>query len=282
MIQKTQPIGVFDSGTGGLSVLKQFIRFLPHESYIYLGDTARVPYGSKSEDTVKRYARECVNFLIEKNVKLIVAACNTVSAVAMDAVREATDLPVIGMILPAAGASLRETSSKRIGVIGTRATIDSGAYFKAITELADKDKVDVFSQACPLFVPIVEEGWVRHPATKMIAEEYLANLKQANIDTLVLGCTHYPLLNQLFTEIMPDVNLIDSGEHAAVNAIRLLAERNALIDEKSEFVKKPNIEFYVTDVPSTFFEIAKRFLGFPVESPRKIDIGSSANKDIVI
>lgn len=269
---KKQPIGVFDSGVGGLSVLKQFIRFLPGESYVYLGDTARVPYGNKSEETVKRYARECVNFLIAKDVKLIVAACNTVSAVAMDAVSESTNLPVIGMIAPAAGASLRETSSKKIGVIGTRATIASDAYSKAIKQLAEDENVEVFSQACPLFVPIVEEGWLRHPATKMIAEEYIASLKSENIDTLVLGCTHYPLMNQLFTEILPDVALIDSGEHAAVNAIRLLAERGELIDEKNEFIKKPEIEFYVTDVPSCFFEIAQRFLGFPVESPKKIDI----------
>ncbi len=273
-MDKKQPIGVFDSGAGGLSVLKQFIRFLPYESYIYLGDTARVPYGNKSEETVKRYARECTKFLVDKGVKLIVAACNTVSSVAMDSVREMTDLPVIGMIDPAAGASLRETVTKKIGVIGTRATINSGAYTTAINELADGEPVKVFSQACPLFVPIVEEGWIRHPATKMIAEEYLADFKKEGVDTLVLGCTHYPLMGQLFMEIMPGISLIDSGEHAAVTAIRHLAERKALIDEKNEFVKKPEIRFFVTDVPSFFFDTAKRFLGFPVESPEKIDIGS--------
>ncbi|MFH1051506.1 MAG: glutamate racemase [bacterium] len=269
-MENSKPIGVFDSGIGGLSVLKQFIRFLPFEKYIYLGDTARVPYGNKSEETVKRYAKECSEFLLKQDVKLIVVACNTASSVALETVRETVDIPVIGMIHPAANAAIRASINKRIGVIGTRATINSSAYTRAIQDLGKEEKLEVFTQACPLFVPIVEEGWVMHPAARMIAEEYLKSLKDADIDTLVLGCTHYPLLSPLLTELLPGVTLIDSGEHAAVHALRLLAEEKKLVEERDEFVVKPNINFYVTDIPSTFFELAQRFLGFPVDAPQRV------------
>lgn len=269
-MENSKPIGVFDSGIGGLSVLKQFIRFLPFEKYIYLGDTARVPYGNKSEDTVKRYAKECSEFLLKQGVKMIVVACNTASSVALETVRESVNIPVIGMINPAASSAIRASINKKIGVIGTRATVNSGAYANSIRELAKDEKIEVFSQACPLFVPIVEEGWVMHPAARMIAEEYLKSLKEAEIDTLVLGCTHYPLLSPLLTELMPRVTLIDSGEHAAVHALRLLAEDKKLVEEKDEFVVKPNIKFFVTDIPSTFFEVAQRFLGFPVDAPQRV------------
>lgn len=269
-MENSKPIGVFDSGIGGLSVLKQFIRFLPFEKYIYLGDTARVPYGNKSEDTVKRYAKECSEFLVKQGVKMIVVACNTASSVALETVRKSVDIPVIGMINPAASSAIRASINKKIGVIGTRATINSGAYSNSIKELAKDENVEVFPQACPLFVPIVEEGWVMHPVARMIAEEYLKPLKDAQIDTLVLGCTHYPLLSPLLTELMPRVTLIDSGEHAAVHALRLLAEDKKLVEEKDEFVVKPNIKFFVTDIPSTFFEVAQRFLGFPVDAPQRV------------
>ncbi|MFW5701921.1 MAG: glutamate racemase, partial [Bacteroidota bacterium] len=247
----SRAIGVFDSGIGGLSVLRQLIRFLPYEKYIYLGDTARVPYGNKSPNIVRRYARECTDFLIEKDVKLVVTACNTASSVAMDAVREsACDVPVIDMINPAAAAALRATVNGRIGVIGTRATIGSQAYDQTILKLAADKKIRVIGRACPLFVPIVEEGMIRHEASRLIAEEYLESLRAQDVDTLVLGCTHYPLLSQLLTELLPGVHLIDSGEHASVTALRLLADRDALADERSEFVMKPDIEFYVTDLPA--------------------------------
>lgn len=270
---KEKPIGVFDSGIGGLSVLKQLVRFIPYERFIYLGDTARVPYGNRSVDIVKEYAKQCTEFLIEKNVKLIIVACNTVSSVALDTVIEtAGKIPVIGMIKPAAGAALRATVNKKIGIIGTRATVSSNSYSNEIINLANTDKIDVYSQACPLFVPLAEEGMIRHSSTKVIAEEYLTSLKQQNIDTLVLGCTHYPLLSQLFKDIMPDVNLIDPGEHSAVSALRLLAESGELVDEKDEFLIKPNIEFYVTDVPALFFEQAQNFLGFGIDEPNKITL----------
>lgn len=273
-MDKSRPIGVFDSGIGGLSVLRQLIRFMPYENYLYLGDTARVPYGNKSDDIVRRYSDESTEFMLEKNVKLIVVACNTVSAVALEAVQnKAGDIPVIGMIQPAAAAALRTTVNGRIGIIGTRATINSNAYPEGITTLQGGDKITVFSQACPLFVPIVEEGLMRHQVARVITEEYLDKLKKENIDTLVLGCTHYPLLSSLITELMPGLNLIDSGEHASVTALRLLAERNMLADEREEFLIKHNIDFYVTDVPSVFFEQAQRFLGFAIDSPQKVVLG---------
>jgi glutamate racemase len=273
-ITKTSPIGVFDSGVGGLSVLKQFIRFLPAERYIYLGDTARVPYGNKSKQIVETYARESTEFLLSKGVKIIVAACNTVSAVALEVVKKtASNIPVIGMIEPAASAALRATRSGNIGVIGTRATISSNSYNEQINSLSNSDEVRVFSQACPMFVPIVEEGLLRHKASKLIANEYLKYLKDSNIDTLVLGCTHYPLLSHLINEIMPDVTLIDSGEHASVSALRVLAEKNLLTDANQQFISKPVIEFYVTDLPALFYEQAQNFLGFEIDKPNLISLG---------
>ena len=272
-IKQNRPIGLFDSGIGGLSVLKQFVRFLPNENYIYLGDTARVPYGNKSVDIVKRYSQEATQFLLEKEVKLIVVACNTASALALDSVKElAGDIPVIGMINPAASAALRATTNHKIGVIGTRATIQSNAYQNEISRLSQNDKLVVFSEACPLFVPLVEEGLLNHNATLQIAQDYLSHFIECEIDTLVLGCTHYPLLSHLIKDILPNVNLIDSGEHSAVLAIRLLAEINMLMKDSDVFIEKPKIDFFVTDVPSTFYEVAQRFLGFSVNSPNKIQL----------
>jgi glutamate racemase len=273
-MNKQSPIGVFDSGIGGLSVLKQLIRFLPYEKYVYLGDTARVPYGNKSPKTVQVYAEQCTNFLLSKGVKLIVVACNTVSSVALDAVKNAAGdkVPVIGMIEPAAGAALRGTNNKKIGIIGTRATVNSGAYAGAINRLGGK-KIEVLSAACPLFVPIAEEGMDRHPAAKLIAEEYLAGMKEAGVDTLVLGCTHYPLLADLFREILPGINLIDSGEHSSVQALRILADKDLLIETGKEFLEKPALDFFVTDLPAMFYDLANRFLGFKIEKPKVIELG---------
>jgi glutamate racemase len=272
-MDSNKAIGVFDSGIGGLSVLKQFIRFLPYEKYVYLGDTARVPYGNRSIEAVRQYSRECTGFLLEQGVKMIVVACNTASSVAMDAIREVADVPVVGMIMPTVGAAIRATINGRIGVIGTRATINSGAYSESIYRLAGSKKVKVFAQPCPLFVPFVEEGWTRHQATRIVAEEYLSKLATEEIDTLVLGCTHYPLLSGLIAEILPGVTLIDSGEHAAVSSVRMLAESKELAPEQDEILLKPDIKFFVTDIPATFFEQANRFLGFTVDSPQKVTAG---------
>lgn len=294
MVNRENPIGLFDSGIGGLSVLKQFIKFLPNENYIYLGDTARVPYGNKSVATVKRYASECTNFLLSKNVKLIVVACNTVSSVAIDEVSAHSDVPVIGMIFPAAIASVRSTRNGKIGVIGTRATIESNAYENAIKSITNninlynnnvtinnseskeliQKNITVYNKACPLFVPLVEEGLMNHQATRLIAQEYLEALKTQNIDTLVLGCTHYPLLAPLFLELLPEVNLIDSGEHSAIAAIRLLGEKNLLNPNSDKFIKYPSVKFYVTDIPSTFNDIANMFLNFDIAAPEIISFGN--------
>jgi len=270
-----KPIGVFDSGIGGLSVLKQFVRFLPFEKYIYLGDTGRVPYGNKSAETIKRYAKESVEFLKSKDVKLIIIACNTVSSVALDAVEQSSNVPFIGMIHPAVAAALRATQNNKLGIIGTRGTIASKAYNTTISQLGNTSSISITARACPLFVPLVEEGpdWIAHPSTRLIAEEYLKDFLVEGIDTLILGCTHYPFLHQLLSEILPGVALIDSGEHSAVGAIKLLAEMGALAAEKNEFLKKPDIDFFFTDIPVNFYDTAPRLLGFPIESPHRINLG---------
>lgn len=269
-MEKSRPIGIFDSGIGGLSVLKQFIRFLPYESYIYLGDTARVPYGNKSADTVINYSMQSAEFLTSQGVKLIVIACNTASSLALDKIQEQYNIPVVGMIFPAAQAALRQSRNNSIGIIGTRATISSKAYENAIKSLSEDVDVEVISQPCPLFVPIVEEGWERHPASRLIAEEYLKIFDNKNMDTLVLGCTHYPMLHNLISELLPGVSLIDSGEHAAVASVRILGEKGLLANERSEYNFIPKIEFYVTDIPAVFNEISKRFLGFDINEPKRI------------
>lgn len=203
---------------------------------------------------------------------MIVVACNSVSAVALnEVIQQAGDVPVIGMISPAAEAAVRQTNNGNIGVIGTRATVNSKAYLNSIYEM-NNDSVNVISQECPLFVPIVEEGLIRHPASKMYAEEYLSVMKKNKVDTLVLGCTHYPLMSDLFREIMPGINLIDSGEHSAVKALRILADEGTLKEADKNTSQKPKLDFYVTDLPTMFHELAKRFLGFDIEQPIKVTI----------
>lgn len=266
MFEQYKKIGVFDSGVGGLSVLKQFLKYLPFEKYIYLGDTARVPYGNRSPETIKRYAKECTDFLVSKDVKLIVVACHTVSSVALDVVEQNSNVPVVGMIKPATKSALLLSKNKKIGVIGTRATINSNAYQDALLKSSEKGDVEVFARDCPLFVPLVEEGFINHPATKLIAREYLSDFPNFNIDTLILGCTHYPLLSKVISEILPDVELIDSGEQAAIYALRLLAEKNLLVGEKDVISQKPDVEFYLTDYTSNFSDIAQTFLGFEAEN----------------
>lgn len=265
-------VGLFDSGVGGLSVLKQFLKFLPNEKFIYLGDTARVPYGNKSEQTVIEYSRQCSEFLISKGVKLIVIACNTASAIALDEVRKIVKVPVIGMIEPASKAALINSQKKKIGVIGTRATIASSAYQVKLKELARNSNIEIYAKPCPLLVPLVEEGYANHLITRTVVQEYLSEFLEYDIDTLVLGCTHYPLLKQVINEVLPNINLIDSGEHSAIQAIRLLAEAGLLIDDKDYISNTPDIEFYVTDIPSTFNELSEIFLGFETLEPKKINL----------
>ncbi|MFN5377847.1 MAG: glutamate racemase [Ignavibacteria bacterium] len=260
-----RPIGVFDSGIGGLTVLKHLVRLMPEERFVYLGDTARVPYGNKSAETVQLYARQCGAFLCKHDVKLIVVACNTASALALDDLRAHMPVPVIGVIDPAARESIKATHNRRIGVIGTRATVHSRAYESSIQSQSAEDGITIHSVACPLFVPLVEEGWLTTPATRMIADEYTRDLRQKNVDTLVLGCTHYPMLAGVLAELMPDVTLIDCGACAA-------AEARALIDPCKPTSSEPKITMFVTDHTPAFANLAQQFLGFSVAEPGRVSI----------
>lgn len=271
-MERTKKIGIFDSGVGGLSVLKQFLKYLPEESYVYLGDTARVPYGNKSPDTIREYATQCTDFLLKQDVKIIVVACHTVSSVALDLVEQFSNVPIIGMIKPAILSAIVKSRNKRIGVIGTRATISSKSYQKALKNAGGIEENQIFSKACPLFVPLVEEGLINHPATSLIAEEYLGEFREYSIDTLILGCTHYPLLSKVIGEILPGIELVDSGEQAAIFALRLLSERHFLAEKNDKIQGKPSVQFYLTDFPLSFPEIAKNFLGYQVENPEIVTI----------
>lgn len=265
-MEKEKPVGVFDSGIGGLTVVKRIASTLPQEDIVYFGDTARVPYGSKSNSTVKEYALQDARFLINKNVKAIVVACNTVSSVALQELRNNFSVPIIGVIIPGAEAAVKETQNGRIGVIGTRATIGNKAYSKEIKSL--NPDVEVFEKACPLFVPLAEEGWIRHKATYEIAEEYLHELKALEIDTLVLGCTHYPILAEVIREVMGDnVKLIDSGV-ASAEVVKKELDRFNLHSNK---YSQGNLEFYVSDIPVKFKEVAELFLGKEVKQLQKVD-----------
>ena len=250
------PIGVFDSGIGGLTVVRALLHHLPNENIVYFGDTARVPYGSKSPQVVREYALQDTDVLLRHDVKMIVVACNTVSAVALDVVQRQAKVPVVGVILPGAAAAVAATHNKRIGIIGTQGTIASSAYNNAIRAL--DPSVEVLGQACPLFVPLAEEGWTEHKATEMIAREYLFPLTQQKIDTLVLACTHYPLLRDVLQRVLPSsVTLIDSGE-ATGAIVRRELEKHALLNPSTV---QPNLQFFVSDIPFKFAEVGERFLG---------------------
>jgi glutamate racemase len=254
------PIGVFDSGIGGLTVAHEVIRQLPHESIVYFGDTARVPYGPKSPETVRRYSREIADFLREQGVKAIVIACNTATAHALGVLRNEMDMPVIGVVEPGARAAVAATRSGHVGVIGTVGTIKSGAYERAIREI-DPDIV-VTPRACPLFVPLVEEGWTEHEATRLVAREYLEPIRSAEIDTLVLGCTHYPLLKPLLRDVLgPNVRLIDSAEETAAETARTLSGAGIAANASAE----PTYRFIASDDPLQFLQLGQRFLGGTME-----------------
>jgi glutamate racemase len=252
----SKPIGVFDSGIGGLTVVHALTQRLPHENIVYFGDTARVPYGPKSPQVVREYAAQDVDFLLSKDIKMVVIACNTVSSVALDVVQKHAKMPVVGVILPGAAAAVNATKKKRVGVIGTRATVNSNAYTHAIRQM--NDEVKVFARECPLFVPLAEEGWVDHKVTELVAKEYLFPLKQEKIDTLILGCTHYPILKgAIAAAVDGSVTLIDSGEATAVEVERVL-DANGLRNPSKQ---RANLQFYVSDIPAKFAEVGERFLG---------------------
>jgi glutamate racemase len=265
-----RPIGIFDSGMGGLTVVRQIHRVLPREDLIYLGDTARVPYGTKSPGTVVRFACEDTQFLIQQEVKAIVVACNTVSAWALPTLEKRFPLPIFGVILPGVRAALQKTGNQHIGVIGTTATIRSKAYSNAI--LARCDTAKVFARACPLLVPLVEEGWINHRVTRTVLREYLAPMLRRRIDTLVLGCTHYPLLKQAIRELVDDrVALVDSAESCACY-VRERLEQLQMVSKKRR--RKGLIQPFVTDEVERFDDLAKRFLGVPTEPAWKVDLSA--------
>jgi glutamate racemase len=266
--QSELPIGIFDSGIGGLTVVGQIHRALPHEDIVYLGDTARVPYGTKSPSTVVRFACEDTQFLLQQNVKAVVVACNTVSAWALPTLEKRFNVPVFGVIVPGACAALEKTRNQRIGVIGTSATVRSQAYSKAI--LARCDTASVFMRACPLLVPLVEEGWTDHTVTTRVLKEYLGPLLRERIDTLVLGCTHYPLLKPALRKVLGGrVSLVDSAESCA----RYVKDRLAALTlVRANTRRIGTIQPFVTDEVERFDELAGRFLGQKTEPAWKIDL----------
>ncbi len=256
-----QPIGVFDSGVGGLTVVKALIETLPSESIIYFGDTARVPYGTKSKSTIVKFSLENVEFLLRFGVKCIVIACNTSSSWALPTLRKYFKVPTIGVIRPGAQAAVQATRNRRIGVIGTRATISSHAYEQAIHQL--DHRIKVVSQSCPLFVPLVEEGWLNGGISVDIAHRYLDAVKRQDIDTLILGCTHYPLLTPTIRRVLgPGVTLVDSAQQTALEVRGLLQAADALRTGRT----RPRYRFFVTDEPGHFGQVGHRFLGHLIRS----------------
>lgn len=267
--KKTAPIGVFDSGVGGLTVAREIMRNLPKEDIVYFGDTARVPYGSKSKDNIIRYSRQIIHFLQTKDVKAIVIACNTASALALDAVKDEFDIPIIGVVEPGARAALAVTETKKIGVIGTEATVRSSMYEQIIQGI--EPEVSVIAKACPLFVPLVEEGFKKHPVTDEIIDYYLASMKESDIDALILGCTHYPLLRSKIKEYVGEkITLVNPAYETAMDLKNLLKECD---------MENPDIEgdhgsysFYVSDAADKFKQFANSILPYDIETTKQINI----------
>jgi glutamate racemase len=265
-IRTSLPIGIFDSGVGGLTVYRALHERLPDEHFVYLGDTARVPYGTKSLSTVERYAIENARFLQAHGIKLLVVACNTASALALPAIREAVSVPVVGVIEPGARAAVEVVAEKKIGVIATEATVNSGAYAKAISKI--NPVIDVIERACPLFVPLAEEGWAETDVARAVAEQYLNDLSKKDVGALVLGCTHYPILQNLISEVIGnEIPLIDSGE-AAAREVNALLQSSGLLSLQSDTKERQDRQlgddldhFYVTDAAERFAKVAERFLG---------------------
>lgn len=260
------PIGIFDSGVGGLTVMKEIMNELPDESILYLGDTARVPYGTRSPETVIRYSYESAQFLMSKGIKLLVVACNTSSSVSLELLRERFHMPVVGVIEPGARAAAASTRAKRIAIIGTETTINSGSYEQAIRAI-DKS-IKVTGIACPLFVPLVEEGWFDGEVATLVAEKYLHKLKYDGFDTLVLGCTHYPMIKNVIANVVR-ATLIDSAVETA-KEVRHILERDKMLRKKR---RKPYREFFVTDAPEKFKSTGKKFLRQAVLNVSKVRLG---------
>jgi glutamate racemase len=258
-------IGVFDSGVGGLTVVKAIVEALPAQSLVFLGDTARVPYGTRGAEVITRFALELADFLVEKDVEYLVAACNTISSTCLEALQRAYDVPVVGVVDPAVREAVQTTRSGRIGVIGTRATIGSGVYEQKIRRL--DAGIDVCSAACPLFVPLAEEGMVDSKAAELIAKDYLSRFEGKGIDVLILGCTHYPLLSRVIQKALgPDVTLVDSARPLAQDLEKTL--------EKEPSGGKADYELCVTDAPERVVEVASTFFGDSLPAPlTKVSLG---------
>ena len=268
-IDRNAPIGVFDSGVGGLTVAREIMRNLPMEKIVYFGDTARVPYGSKSKETVLRYSRQIVRFLQKQGVKAIVIACNTASALALDALEKEIDIPIIGVVKPGAKVAARETTKKRVGVIATEATINSHLYKELIQQI--DPEITVIGKACPLFVPLVEEGWYHDPVTEEVARRYLKELQEQEIDTLILGCTHYPLLRSTIRKIMgEEVCLVNPAYETALELKKLLSRLDLASNEVAQ--EEFPYRFYVSDLAEKFKDFANSILPYNVEKTQKIDI----------
>lgn len=262
---RERPIGIFDSGIGGLTVVRALTKLLPGESLVYLGDTGRYPYGTKSADVVRRYSFENTDFLIDKQVKMLVVACNTSTAVALEAVQRRVDVPVVGVIEPGARAAAAASRNRKVGVIATEATIRSGEYTRALRQI--RPDLEIYARACPLFVPLAEEGWVDNEVAGRAARLYLTSLTRSGIDTLILGCTHYPLLKTVIRATMgPKVRLIDSGVATAA-AVRQVLESEGLLRARG----RGDTSFFVTDAPERFVKVGARFLGAQVDSAVQLD-----------
>ena len=269
-INRYSPIGVFDSGVGGLTVMREIMRQIPNERIIYFGDTARVPYGSKSKETIIRYASQITRFLKTKNVKAIVIACNTASALALDAIKPGLDIPIIGVIRPGAKVAAASTKNGKIGVIATESTIESNLYTEVIR--SHNPKAQVLGKACPLFVPLVEEGWLKDPVTIEVANRYLEPLLSSGIDTLIMGCTHYPLLRSTLRQIMGDrVTLVNPAYETALELKNMLEEKG-IANDGSEGPAAYAHEYYVSDAANKFKRFANSILPYGVENTQLVRI----------
>lgn len=270
IMDKNAPIGVFDSGVGGLTVAREIMRQIPNERIVYFGDTARVPYGSKSKDNIIKFSRQIIRFLQTENVKAIVIACNTASALALDEMQQGFDLPILGVVKPGAKVAVETTANKRIGLIGTEANIRSGVYTRYIKSLDDEAKV--FEKACPLFVPLVEEGWLHDDITLQVASRYLEELKEKDIDTLIMGCTHYPLIRSTIRKVMGDkVNLVNPAYETAIELKNLL-ERDNLANKCDVDSPSSMYRFYVSDAEEKFKLFANSILPFDITMTKQINI----------
>lgn len=266
-----ESIGIFDSGVGGLTVLKELHRILPHENIIYLGDTARVPYGIRSPETVIQYSFECTEFLLNQKIKFLVVACNTVSAISLKEIQKKVSIPVIGVIEPGARAAVNSTKNGKIGIIGTEATIKSNAYPNAIKAISED--LEVFGLACPLFVPLVEEGWTDGIIARLIAEKYLKTMLESAVDTLILGCTHYPLLKKTIQDVMKGVFLVDSAIETAKVVREVLENQESRVDSQEGGVRgQGKIKFYVTDSIERFISVGERFLQQKIKDIERISL----------